>query len=48
MNPYPNVIPCPDPETCDELHNDELPNGEIHHYGCECEDCVEFYRRLKR
>ena len=37
--------PCytPDSANCDELHND---NG--HHYGCECDGCMEFYRSLKR
>ncbi len=35
---------CNDPENCPEFFNE---TRQDHHYGCECEDCVEDYRRLK-
>jgi len=35
-------IECPDPETCEELHNE---NG--HHYECECSECLYEYWVLK-
>ncbi|MHC4372424.1 MAG: hypothetical protein ACYSW8_32885, partial [Planctomycetota bacterium] len=34
---------CPDPENCQELHNETE-----HHYGCECGDCMYEYWLLKR
>lgn len=40
-----NPLGC-DWEDCPELHND-LPSGELHHYGCECSDCLLFYWKLK-
>ena len=28
---------CPDPESCQEFHNEADPaTNEEHHYGCEC------------
>mgnify|MGYP001577394444 FL=1 len=46
MTPYPEIKVCPDPDNCTELHN-ELPGNENHHYGCECFDCILYYRSLK-
>lgn len=45
-HPYPHIIECPNPETCNELHNEDIGQGE-HHYGCECERCVYIYWTLK-
>lgn len=42
----PKIIECPDPENCEELHN-EGPEAEHHHYGCECNDCMRYYWSLK-
>lgn len=47
----PIILKCPDPENCEELHN-ELPlwmeqEGIAHHYGCECNECMRFYWYLK-
>ena len=47
INPYPQILVCPDPENCTEWHNEGSPEAEQHHYGCECSDCVAFYRSLK-
>ena len=38
----PTIIECPDPESCDEFHNE---TG--HHYSCECDDCMFEYWMLK-
>lgn len=48
MSPYqPKILTCPDPENCDEWHNDEDSHpGETHHYGCECDDCMAYYQRV--
>lgn len=37
---------CLDPENCELSHNEENPDG-LHHYGCECDWCMEFYWNLK-
>lgn len=44
--PYPCIDICKTPEECFKEHN---PNDEYetHHYGCECEGCIEWYRSLK-
>lgn len=45
--PYPQIIRCPDPDNCEfDLDHIETSDG-LHHYGCECSECVEFYRSLK-
>lgn len=59
INPPPNIfkdgwrtiIVCSNPENCNE-HHCERPlgmenDGVEHHYGCECEECIEYYRSLK-
>ncbi len=39
---------CPDPEHCDELHNEVFDSDDTpHHYGCECDGCMRFYWLLK-
>jgi hypothetical protein len=38
---------CKDPENCDKEHMEENSNGEIHHYGCDCSECLEQYWLLK-
>jgi hypothetical protein len=38
----PEFKPCPDPEECEEMHNEST-----HHYGCECRDCMQEYWLLK-
>jgi hypothetical protein len=46
----PKYLPCPDPEGCDELHNEcseGCADGE-HHYGCECRCCMHYYWTMKR
>lgn len=47
---YPHIKTCPlseeDEAECLEEHN-PLPDYEDHHYGCECEGCLEWYRSLK-
>ena len=35
-----------DEEECPKEHN-PLPGYEHHHYGCECDGCVRWYRSLK-
>ena len=48
IKPFPQIIPCPDPENCTELHNEAEPGtNEEHHYGCECEWCLHVYWSLK-
>jgi hypothetical protein len=46
MVAYPDLKPCPhdDPAECPD-EGDHNPNGD--HYGCECSECIEFYRGLK-
>lgn len=43
---YPQIKTCPfgpdDEAECLEEHN-PLPGYEEHHYGCECEGCVQWY-----
>ena len=39
---------CLDPDTCTKDHNEETSTGEIHHYGCECGECMYQYWLLKR
>lgn len=38
---------CPDPENCTELHNEAGPDGEEHHYECECGWCQYVMWSLK-
>ena len=40
---------CPNPNTCDGADHTEptIDWDRPHHYGCECPDCIEWYRRLK-
>lgn len=38
---------CEDPDNCQELHTDTEDEWP-HHYGCECQDCMVYYWRLKR
>lgn len=33
-------------ENCQKEHN-PLPGYERHHYGCDCDGCIEWYRSLK-
>lgn len=40
------VMLCPNPNTCEEKHNQSPGNSE-HHYGCCCLDCLRFYLTLK-
>lgn len=44
---YPQLLICPDPDHCTALHNEDRGQGEDHHYGCECDHCVDFYWSLK-
>lgn len=41
---YPTVKVCtvPKEEECHEEHN-PLPGYEDHHYGCECDGCMQWY-----
>jgi hypothetical protein len=43
----PLYTPCPydDFSDCPE-EGDHNPNGD--HYGCACDECMQFYRSLKR
>lgn len=53
--PMPQYIPhidiCQDPENCTKDHNDGAylawAGKELHHCGCECSDCMQFYWSLK-
>ncbi len=38
---------CLNPNTCIKLHNEAGPDGEEHHYGCECGWCQYVYWTLK-
>ena len=39
---------CPDPENCQEQHNEADPaTSEEHHYGCECGWCLYVVWTLK-
>lgn len=44
---FPIVLTCNDPENCSEEHNEiagwENDNDRMHHYGCECTDCMLYY-----
>lgn len=44
--PYPQFDICEDIEQCKKEHNPH-EEYETHHYGCECEGCLEWYRSLK-
>ena len=35
-----------DMDECQEEHN-PFPGYEHHHYGCECDGCLDWYRSLK-
>ncbi len=37
---------CDDPD-CEKLHNEETPDGEYHHYECECGWCQYVMWSLK-
>ena len=37
---------CQNPDTCNELHNEEAPDGELHHYECECSWCLMYHWSL--
>jgi hypothetical protein len=42
------VCPKSDEGGCGDVDDIEHPTlGEVHHYGCECSECIEFYRSLK-
>lgn len=45
------LLLCTDPENCDLEHNEisgwEREEDRMHHYGCDCDDCFNFYRSLK-
>ena len=52
------IFECGDSNNCPEYFNQDngiyfnYPWGmskvaAMHHYGCECMDCIEFYRRMK-
>lgn len=48
---YGEMLLCTDPENCNLEHN-EIPgctdeSDRLHHYGCDCDSCLEFYRSLK-
>lgn len=45
--PYPVILVCHDPENCGQMHNEHYGDESDHHYGCECSECLEFYRSLK-
>ena len=37
---------CPDPEGCDDEHNENTLDWEQpHHYGCPCDDCMLYCQR---
>lgn len=47
----PKIIECPNPENCDELHNEAWSLGgedgigadcSNHHSDCECQDCMTY------
>jgi len=45
---YGQMLQCTDPENCDLEHN-EIPGWDadddrLHHCGCDCDACLEFYR----
>ncbi len=44
--PYPHIDVCKNPEECPKEHNPD-DGYETHHYGCECDGCIEWYRSLK-
>lgn len=46
MKPYPDIQLCYD-EDCAKDHNPVDDDEAQHHYGCECDLCLEFYRSLK-
>ena len=37
---------CENGDMCEELHNEENPDGTFHHYGCECSHCQLYYWKL--
>lgn len=37
---------CENIDECEEEHN-QRPGNEGHHYGCDCDECLNFYRTLK-
>ena len=40
------VLLCLDPDKCDgELT--ETDANPPHHYGCDCDECIDYYRSLK-
>lgn len=42
------LLLCTDPDHCAKEHTDiETMTDEMHHYGCDCSCCLEFYRSLK-
>ena len=45
------LLRCTDPENCGQEHNEisgwETEDDRMHHYGCDCDSCFEFYRSLK-
>lgn len=50
MQPYPHIMICTvfdDPDSDCQTEHNPLPGYEDHHYGCECDGCIEWYRTLK-
>lgn len=49
----PDIKVCSDPDNCDEEHNeitgwDSGDPDRMHHYGCECDECMLYvYLHLK-
>ena len=41
-----DICQVEDLEECFKEHNPD-PNYEDHHYGCECEGCLQWYWTLK-
>ena len=45
--PGAQILRCPDPENCTEMHMEHEEDEVPHHYGCECGACVHEYWLLK-
>ena len=39
IEPWMQVLRCPDPENCTEMHNENEDDNVPHHYGCDCPSC---------
>lgn len=46
--PREEPVRCPDPEHCTKLHNEMGPDGEEHHYECQCRWCQHVAWSMKQ